>query len=244
MALYDNYSGTALPYGALALNHANDWAGQSFTTTVGYSLERIDLWIKKDAGDNVGNIDVELYDVDISGHPDVVGGILAFGVIPNAEISDSDYGWVACTLDTPYELDPTTKYCIVVHGDSLSGTIVLRISYDNDAGASAYAGGDMEWSTDGGSGWSTTTTSDLLFRCYGSEIVSYVDMAGTGGGVGAGSAILTVTTMADMAGTGGGTGGGSAALVVSGFPSDGAGMSRTYKRLVIAVNDTIYIEDI
>lgn len=48
----------------------------------------------------------------------------------------------------------------------MSASDVLTWSYDDDGfGASAYAGGDKEWSMDGGSSWSTTTTSDQLFRC-------------------------------------------------------------------------------
>lgn len=245
MALYDNYQGILPPVGTLKHDNANDWGGQSFTTTGGYSLERIDIRCAKGTGHDVGVIDVELYDDDGSGHPDVVGGILAFGTILNVNIPEiGSPDWVVCTLDTPYEVAPTTKYCIVVHGDSLSSSKKIYWDYDNVGGMSAYAGGDVEWSTNGGGSWSTTTTFDMLFMCYGSEVVSYVDMAGTGGGVGGGSAALGKTTMANMVATGGGVGGGSAALFISGMPSDGAGMSRTYKRLVIAVNDTIFIEDI
>ena len=238
--LKENYQGVA-PFGALKLDNANDWAGQSFTTTAGYSLERIDIHCAKGPGHDVGVIDVELYIDAGDGHPDMVIGVLESGTILNAAVPETGSAdWVACTLDAPYELAATTKYCIVVHGVSLSSSKKLYWSYDGDG--SGYADGDVEWSTNGGSSWATTTTSDMLFKCYTS--VTYADMAGTGGGIGGGSAALGKTNMADMIATGGGTGGGSAALLVSGFPASKAGTSFIYKRLVVAGNDKIYYEDI
>lgn len=164
--LYDNYSGTASPYFALNLNNANDWGGQSFTTTVPYSLSRIDIWCKKGSGDNVGTIIVALFAVDGSGHP--TGAVLASGTIDDSAISDSVYAWVPCTLSSAYNISAPTKYAIVVHGTSLDASNVLTWSYDdNGAGGSDFPNGDLEWSTNGGSSWATTTTGDLLFRCYG-----------------------------------------------------------------------------
>ena len=168
--LYDNYSGTATPYLALTLDNANDWAGQSFTTTVPYSLTRVDIWCAKGVGDNVGTITLALFAVDGSGHP--TGTALASGTIANADIGDtSSYAWVACTLSSAYNLSASTKYCIVVHGTSLTATDYLIWSFDDDgAGSSSFANGDQEWSTNGGSSWATDTTQDQLFRCYGDII--------------------------------------------------------------------------
>jgi hypothetical protein len=90
---------------------------------------------------------------------------LASGTITNSQVSDSIPNWVSCTLSSPYALTESTKYAIVIHGDSLSASITMVWSYDNDGASSDYPGGDLEWSTNGGSSWSTTTTHDLLFRC-------------------------------------------------------------------------------
>jgi hypothetical protein len=168
--LRDNYSGTAEPYSALTLNDSDDWAGQSFTTTVGYSITRIDTYCRKDNGDNVGTLTFAIYSVDGSGHPNT---LLATGSVDDADVPDADagYAWVSCTLASSYNLSSTTKYCVVFHGASLSGSNVLRCSRDDDgAGSSDFAGGDRENSVDGGSSWSTDTTDDLLFRCYGDNI--------------------------------------------------------------------------
>ena len=160
----DNYSGTALGFLALNLNSANDWAGQSFTAMKSYTLNRIDMWLDKGPGDNVGNIIVALYDVDGNGHPDIAGGALATGIIPDVDVLESP-SWVRCDM-SQFNVVVDTKYCNVVHGYSLDASNVLTWCHDNYAGSSDFAGGDLEWSTDGGGAWSTTTTSDLLFRCY------------------------------------------------------------------------------
>jgi len=160
----DNYSGTVTPFLGLSLNSANDWAGQSFTAMKSYTLNRIDIWCNKGVGDFVGDILFGLYNVDENGHPDIVGGALATGTLHDADVPEV-FAWVPCSM-SEYNVVVGTKYAIVVHGYSLNSSNVLMMCYDNSAGSSDFAGGDMEWSTDGGGAWSTTTTSDLLFRVY------------------------------------------------------------------------------
>jgi len=163
----DNYSGSVSPFIALTINSAAKWAGQSFTAMKSYTLNRIDIWMKKNIGDFVGDILFGLYSVDEDGHPDIVAGALSTGTLPDADVP-TDYAWVPCDM-SEYNVVVDTKYCIVVHGYSLDAGNLIIWSYDNYSGLSDYAGGDMEWSTDSGGAWSTTTTSDLLFRCYSSD---------------------------------------------------------------------------
>jgi hypothetical protein len=167
--LKDNYSGTATPYFALTINAASDWAFQSFTTTIGYTLSRIDFWIAKNVGGSIGTLTVELYASDGGGEP--TGVLLATGTIANAVVGDtSSYAWVPCTLSSPYDLSSSTKYCIILRGVSLSGANYIIWSYDDDGfGVSDFAGGDQGWSINSGSTWSIDTTQDQLFRCYGSS---------------------------------------------------------------------------
>lgn len=162
--LLDFYQGTATPYIALILNSANDWAGQSWTLgSTAYAPTHAAIWCKKGPGDNVGTLDFEVYAVDGSGHP--AGSALCSGTVPDSDVSES-YSWVLCTFSTSTTLSANTKYCLVVHGDDLDASNILIWSYDDSLGSSAYAGGDQEWSTDGGSSWSTDTTQDQLFRIY------------------------------------------------------------------------------
>lgn len=164
-AYYDNYSGPANPACFLTLDAANDWGGQSFTTSLRYNLASVELWIKKVGVGYVGKIDVELYAVDGNGHP--TGSKLNSGFVLPADISE-EYSWILCALTdmrkTAHRLEPATKYCIVVHGTDLIVSKPLIWACGGDG--SDYPGGDQEWSINGGVDWSTDTTKDQLFRCY------------------------------------------------------------------------------
>ncbi len=157
----DNYSGTAHAFLAGLIDHPSKWAGQSFTAMKSYSLSRIDVRIEKRGF--VGDIIVALYDVDEFGHPDIMAGHLATGIIPDADISESS-GFVRC--DLACNISAGKKYCIVVHGYSLNAGNKIYWAYDDFASGSDYEGGDREWSTDSGGAWVTFTDSDYLFRCY------------------------------------------------------------------------------
>jgi len=157
----DNYSGTVAPFTAIKLDSANDWGGQIFTAMKSYPLNRIDIWGKKVGA--IGDLLFQLYHVDGEEHPDIVGGVLAQGVIHNADFS-ADYAWNPCEID--YNLVVDTKYAIVVHGFSLNPGAYIFWPSDNDAGVDDYAPGTQEWSTNGGGSWATQPNSDFLFRCY------------------------------------------------------------------------------
>lgn len=159
----DNYSGSVTPFLSFTLNHANDWVGQIFTAMKSYTMNRIDSWFRKDPGDFVGDILFGLYGVS-GGHPDIVGGALATGTMPDADVPTT-YAWNPCDM-SEYNLVVDNQYAIVIHGFSLNAGNVLRMSYDNYLGSSDYPGGTLEWSTDGGGAWATMPNDDLLFRCY------------------------------------------------------------------------------
>lgn len=178
---YDNYSGPANPACYLTLNNVNDWGGQSFTATQKYNFATVELWIKKGPGSVVGSVRVELYDVDGDGHPD--GPMLNSGIIPNADISE-DYAWVSCDLDvmrlTPYIINPSIKYCLVVHGLGLTEVHILYWQCGGDG--SGLPNGDQEWSINGGATWSTDNTRDQLFRNYTSPYIDNYSGTQLGGG--------------------------------------------------------------
>jgi len=85
------------------------------------------------------------------------------GIIANTDVAE-DYIWVSCTLDDFYLVSTETKFCIVVHGDSLDVSNVLFWGCGGDG--SGLPNGDQEWSINSGGNWSTDETKDQLFRCY------------------------------------------------------------------------------
>lgn len=161
----DNYSGSVIPFFALKVDSASEWVGQIFTAMKSYPLNRIDCWFAKDPGDNVGDILFGFYGVS-GGHPDIVGGALATGIIHNADVPEvPNYAWNVCSM-SKYNLVVDTQYAIVVHGFSLNASNVLRMAYDNYLGLSDYPDGTLERSTDSGGAWTTMPNDDLLFRVY------------------------------------------------------------------------------
>lgn len=165
-AIFDNYQGTVTPYLALMIDNTNDWAGQSFTPILSHSLEQVEFHLSKGPGDDVGLITISLHEVDGSNHP--TGAALATGTITSASVPETGSSdWVLCTFGTPFTIVPLTKYCYIVHATGVDASNRLYLTYDDLFGASAFYGGDLEWSTNGGSSWTTTTTSDILFRNTG-----------------------------------------------------------------------------
>jgi hypothetical protein len=169
--LRENYVGDS-PFSTIVINAANDWTFQSFTTTVGYSLTRVDFYLSKGAGDNVGNISIRVYAVDGAGKP--TGSALASGTIADSDVPESGSpgpDWITCTFSSSVNLSSATKYAIQINAPSCSASDVLYVSYDDDGlGASDFAGGDQGWSTDGGSSWNVDTTQDNLFKAWGDNI--------------------------------------------------------------------------
>lgn len=173
---YDHYSGPANPACFLLLNSSQDWGGQSFTPTKSYYAKRIELWIKKGPGSDIGNIDVELWCTGVEGHP--APPMLSSGIIANADVSEN-YAWVLCNFEVFDFIDEDTKYCIVVHGDSLDVDNTLIWACGGDG--SGLPNGDQEWSINGGSTWSTDTTRDQLFRVYPLFLQEHYNVGGTQG---------------------------------------------------------------
>lgn len=162
-AYLDNYCGSTIPLISLKVDSANDWAGQIFTAMKSYTMNKIECRFKKDIGDFVGNIICQLYGVS-GGHPDIGGGVLAQGVIPDVDVPTTET-WNPFSMDD-YNLVVDSQYAIVVHGFSLNSSNLIRMSFDNYQGGSDYPGGTMEWSTNAGGSWSTDSNNDLLFRVY------------------------------------------------------------------------------
>ena len=160
----DNYSGSVGGGYVLKLDHANDWSGQTFTAMKSYTMNRIDCLFKKDVGDFVGDVLFGLYGVDGGGHPDIVGGALATGFIPDADVPTTK-AWNPCSM-SEYNLVVDNQYAIVVHSFSLDASNCLRMDVGNYVGSSDYPGGNEEWSTDGGGSWVPDLNNDLYFRVY------------------------------------------------------------------------------
>lgn len=202
------------------------------TTPAGITkITEIGWWC--DTFSEEANFEVALYSHDAGN--DLPENIL-YSDIVNAK--GTTPGWKTVAVD--WDVSPETTYWIALQLDNTS--TATKINFTTTGGRTsvdvAVSALQNPWINDG--------VTDYIMTIYAvvEAAVVYADLVGTGGGIGDGSGILTKTLMANLVGTGGGVGGGSAALLVSGFPSEGAGVSRAYKRIVAAGNDRIYYEDI
>lgn len=157
--LQESFEG-ATPWSALSLNNANDWAGMQWTTESAYAIESVTLKLGKGSGDNVGNVTVEVFAVDGSGHP--TGDALATIVLADGDIPESPVQHISCVFETPAVLADATKYVYTIKASGADASNVLYVTYD-DAG---YGGGMLITSDDGGSSWDDNPTFDMLFRIY------------------------------------------------------------------------------
>jgi hypothetical protein len=159
---YDNstlyaFLGTT-PASNLAIDSVNDWGGQSFTLLQNQSFQTISLYLKRGIGDDVGTISLSIKNTDGSGHP--TGGDLAIATLPSSSVAES-WGWVQFTFPSVVNLTSSTKYALVLRASGANSSNILYWSFD---GAGKYAGGCLEWSTDGGSSWTSNTSYDCWFK--------------------------------------------------------------------------------
>jgi len=142
------------------------WGAMSFTVGVvganeEHSLTSVKMKFKRTG--SPGMVDVEIYEVDGSGHP--TGSVLSSGSFDgDAVTTDAAGELVSCTMSS-YVLQPSTKYIIVVYMTGGGLLDYLSWFYDNNNGA--YTGGDRTKSIDSGSTWDVLINDDCIFEVYG-----------------------------------------------------------------------------
>lgn len=134
-----------------------DWAFQSFTPWVSYSISNVDLkfWRR----DNPGIITVSIRAVDVSHKP--TGPDLVYGTTDGDTLSTSSPGeWRGITFNTSQALTADTEYAIVVRS-------VSTIAYWRVSNSSNYGYGVYSLSPDSGVSWiPPSSTQDLMFKTY------------------------------------------------------------------------------
>jgi len=166
MTLYEYYN-TGDDGGAYV--RSSQWYAQTFTIgTVGpnknHNITSVKLKLYRSG--SPGTFTVGIRETDANGHP--TGSDLTSGTIDGDSLTtDTNGAWYEISL-TPYELTAGTKYAIVARAPS--GSSSKYVSWRVDSTNPSYTGGNMEYSNDSGSSWSTDTSRDLMFEEYGEEI--------------------------------------------------------------------------
>ena len=149
--------------GDVTINGSAKRQAQTFTPAVGHTITSIKLKLTKAASPGT------VYAGITGGVPS--GSVLAQGSTNGNTLPNYPTGeWREFTLDTPLELAAETQYAIVFWGPSTDGT---NKAYPRcDATASAYPGGYIWGSTDGGASWpNSSPTWDFMFEEWGTADV-------------------------------------------------------------------------
>lgn len=132
---------------------------QTFTMGATHTLRYVRLKLYRSG--LPGNFAVSVRATDGSGHP--TGVDLCSAVANGNDLTaDANGAWCEVDFGSPITLNSGTKYALVLL--CISGTINWRC----DTTAPAYAGGNREYSSNGGTTWSTDSNTDFMFEEYGS----------------------------------------------------------------------------
>lgn len=144
------------------------WLAQSFTTTSAYSIASVKLKLYRDPSLAPGTITVSIRATDGAFKP--TGADLASGTTDGDTLPTSFEAaeWREITFSSPYSLNSSTLYAIVVR---CSGTGSYPGKWNIDTGASGYPNGSHLVSVNGGSTW-TIVAFDAMFETYGASVYS------------------------------------------------------------------------
>ena len=153
--------------------YAVNWVAQTFTPRYPHSIDRISLKLRRIGSPGTGTISIKA--TDGSGHP--TGADLTSASVDGNSLPTTALGeW--CTFNlTPYSLTRGTKYAIVLSFPS--GDVSNYVACFWVSPSSTYARGNADLSFNGGSSWSSVSTSDFLFYEWDSTFSEYTEPTGT-----------------------------------------------------------------
>jgi hypothetical protein len=160
IAAYENYQtgddGGSDLYGA-------NWLSQSFTPATTHYVTSVWVKLKRTGACTSKNISAMLYAT--SSHLPTGSALVTGSLVVGAtDLIDTSDVWYGIPITTPYSVTASTEYAIVLKFPDGDGTHKYTVR-TNSAGA--YAGGQFGTSSNSGSSWTATATTDMLFIEYG-----------------------------------------------------------------------------
>jgi hypothetical protein len=156
--LFETFDGTGF-----VINSTVFWRAQTFTTTSAYAITGVALYGWRFG--SPGNITVSIRETT-DGKPS--GDDKASVTVSDSVISVlPTLAWYTFTFASPYALNDTTQYAIVVRAAGADGgNYYAPFGY----GSAGYAAGGNVASGNSGSTWgAVNTNNDMNFRVYGSD---------------------------------------------------------------------------
>ncbi|KKN17998.1 hypothetical protein LCGC14_0960240 [marine sediment metagenome] len=233
MALQDYYN-TGDDQDSYGIGTASLWAGQSFTPQSDYNINEVKLYGRRSGSPGVMTVTIKQADGD--GKP--TGNVLASGTI-DVDTIDTNNEWISISLGEGAGLSGSQQYVLYCNIPTASSGNVF--TWRGDSSSPTYAGGNFIHSSDGGSSWTLATNIDLMFETWGTGL-DYVELSATIAATSALAAILSVGAEVSLSATIAALSTLSAILTVpTVFKTTNIA---TIKRVVVAGNDEIWIEDI
>lgn len=169
----DRYEFHITGYDIESAAYGDLWKAQTFTPSVAHRITSVKLLIRRVL--LPGTITVGIRETDGEGHP--TGADLCSGTTDGDTLTDAWPGeWREITLGTGWNLDPDTKYAIVVR--ALTGNPANKVRWQGDLGGT-YVGGNYESSGNAGAVWASDVEDDHLFEEWG-EAPTVATNAATG----------------------------------------------------------------
>lgn len=140
----------------------DSWYGQTFTTgaTTPHTISEVRMKLYRVS--EPGTFDVYIYDTDGT-NPE--GSAIGHGEIDGDGLTDINTGnWYTIDLDESVTLFTNTTYALV--GKAQYGDGSNYVMWRADTG-NGYAGGAEQYSSNGGSSWSTVGANDFMFEIKG-----------------------------------------------------------------------------
>ena len=134
--------------------------GQTFKTKPGVTnITKIRVYVTKDSASTVGNIILDVYNVDANHKP--TGVSLGSKTLTPSEVSTSE--WTTFEFTNPISVNGNTEYALVVKAPDTQVSAPYWWALDSCGG---YSDGGMLNSSDGGSNWNWVADDDGGFETY------------------------------------------------------------------------------
>ena len=165
----DNADGSGVANLRRASNN-NEILGQSFTPSLNYGLNRVELYLKK-VDSPTGNIWVEIH-AD-GADPSAASQLGSDSASVDVSGVSTSYGYVAFDFTVPISLVAGTEYWMLLYGDySLAADV--GVYWGIDTSSPAYSGGIFGRYGNGSAAWEDLPSYDGLFKQY------YLPVGGAG----------------------------------------------------------------
>lgn len=158
-------------------NYGNiNWSAQTFTPATAHKITSVKLKLYRLGSPGTVTVGIR---ATSGGHP--TGGDLCVGTIDGNTLTTNTAGaWYEITLGAGYDLSASTKYAIVIRalGGDAENWVAWRMHY----GSPTYSGGNGEFSSNGGSSWTSYASIDFMFEDWGEAGVAEKASSDTGSG--------------------------------------------------------------